>query len=113
MINNREIAELIAEWAFSILCRDLDLWALHLKMYTARYKSLSRNQPDLGEIGWKTAEKSWNASRTDFLRLSLSDLDLCPMTLQMHWDTVLANVYTPATFHQDRMKNDREIATSC
>ena len=35
------------------------------------------------------------------------------MTMQMHRDTVLANVYTPAKFHQDRMKNDREIVTAC
>ena len=34
------------------------------------------------------------------------------MTIQMHRDTVLDNVFTRARFHQDRMKNDREIATS-
>ena len=34
------------------------------------------------------------------------------MTLQMHIYTVFANVYTPAKFHQYRMKNDREMATS-
>ena len=57
-------------------------------------------------------EKSCNASRTDFQRLSLLDLDLCFLTLQMHLDTVLSNVYISAKFHQHRMKNDREIATS-
>ena len=63
-------------------------------------------------IGRKTSEKSCNASRTDFQRLSPRDLDLCPMTLQMQIYTVFANVYTPAKFHQYRMKNDRENATS-
>ena len=58
------------------------------------------------------AEKSCNASRTDFQRLSPRDLDLCFMTMQMHLDTVLPNIYTSAKVHQDRMKNDREIATS-
>ena len=47
-----------------------------------------------------------------FKILSPRDIDLCPMTMQMHRNTVLANVYTSAKFHQDRMKNDREIATS-
>ena len=34
------------------------------------------------------------------------------MALQMQMNTRMANVYTPAKFHYDRMKNDREIATS-
>ena len=34
------------------------------------------------------------------------------MALQMQMNTTFANVYTPAKFHRDRMKNDREIATS-
>ena len=34
------------------------------------------------------------------------------MALQMQMKTIFANVYTPAQFHQDRMKNDREMATS-
>ena len=34
------------------------------------------------------------------------------MALQMQMNTTFANVYTPAKFHHDRMKNDREIATS-
>ena len=32
--------------------------------------------------------------------------------MQMHRDTVLANVYTPTKYHQDRMKSDREIANA-
>ena len=39
----------------------------------------------------ETPEKSWNASRTDFQRLSPRDLDLCLMILQMHKYNVLAN----------------------
>ena len=74
--------------------------------------SLSIDRLNLRWIGRKTPEKSCNASRTDFQRLSPRDLDLCPMALQMHMYTIFANVYTPAKFHQDRMKNDREIATS-
>ena len=74
--------------------------------------SLSIDRLNLRPIGRKTSEKSCKASRTDFQRLSPRDLDLCPMTLQMHRYTVFANVYTPAKFHQDRMKNDRDIATS-
>ena len=74
--------------------------------------SLSIDRLNLKPIGQKTPEKSCNASRTDFQRLSPRDLDLCPMTLQMQMYTVFANVYTTAKFHQDRMKNDREIATS-
>ena len=73
------------------------------------YMSLSIDRLNLRRIGQKTPEKSCNASRTNFQRLS--PLDLCPMTLQMHKYTVFTNVYTPAKFHQDRMKNDREIAT--
>ena len=34
------------------------------------------------------------------------------MVLQMQMNTTFANVYAPAKFHHDRMKNDREIATS-
>ena len=63
-------------------------------------------------IGQKTPEKSCNATRTYFQKLSPRDLDLCPMALQMQMNTTFANVYTPAKFHQYRMKNDREIATS-
>ena len=74
--------------------------------------SLSIDRLNLRPIGRKTPEKSCNASRTDFQRMSPRDLDFCPMTLQMHKYTVYANVYTPAKFHQDRMKNDREMATS-
>ena len=76
------------------------------------YMSLSIYRLNLKPIGRKTSEKSCNASRTDFQRLSPRDLDLCPMTLQAHRYTVFAYVYTPAKFHQDRMKNDGEIATS-
>ena len=75
------------------------------------YMSLSVDRLNLRPIGRKAPEKSCNASRTDFQRLSSRDLDLCPMTLQMHRYTVFANVYTPAKLHHDRMKNDREIAT--
>ena len=39
------------------------------------YKSLSTNASNLREIGWKTAEKWSNASRTDFQRLFPRDLD--------------------------------------
>ena len=34
------------------------------------------------------------------------------MALQMQMNTTFANVYTPAKFHRDGMKNDREITTS-
>ena len=76
------------------------------------YMSLSIDRLNWRPIGRKTSEKSCNASRTDFQRLSPRDLDLCPMTLQMHIYTVFANVYTLAKFHQYRMKNDREIPLS-
>ena len=76
------------------------------------YLSLSIDRLNLKRIGQKTPEKSCNASRNDFQRLSPRDLDLWPMALQMQMNTTFANVYTPAKFHQDRMKNDREIATS-
>ena len=76
------------------------------------YLSLSIDRLNLKRIGQKTPEKSCNASRTDFQRLSPGDLDLWPMALQMQMNTTFANVYTPAKFHHDRMKNDREIATS-
>ena len=76
------------------------------------YMSFSIDRLNLRPIGRKTPETSCNASRTDFQRLSPRDLDLCPMTLQTQRYTVFANGYTPAKFHQDRMKNDREIATS-
>ena len=76
------------------------------------YMFLSIERLNLRRIRRKTPEKSCNASRTDFQRLSPRDLDLCPMTMQMHRYNALANVYTPAKFHQDRIKNDREIATS-
>ena len=74
--------------------------------------SLSIDRLNWRPIRRKTSEKSCNASKTDFQRLSPRDLDLCPLTLQMHIYTVFTNVYTPAKFHQCRMKNDREIATS-
>ena len=74
------------------------------------FMSLSIDRQNLRRIGRKTSEKSCNASRTDFQRLS--PLDLCPMIRQMHKYTALANVYTLAKCNQDRMKNDREIATS-
>ena len=74
--------------------------------------SLSIDKLNLRRIGRKTPEKSCNACRTDFQSLPPRDLDLCPMALQMHRYTTLANVYTPAKFHNNRMKNDREIATS-
>ena len=74
--------------------------------------SLSIDRLNLRRIEQKTSEKSCNASKTDFQRLSPRDLDLYPMTLKMHRNSVFANVYTPTKFHQDRMKNDREIATS-
>ena len=79
------------------------------------YKSLSTNRPHLWEIWWQTAEKWWNACRTDFQRLYPRDLYLCSMTIQMHRETVISYIilyYTPAKFHRDRIKNDREIATS-
>ena len=76
------------------------------------YLSLSIDRLNLKRIGQKTAEKSCNASRTNFQRLSPRDLDLWPMALQMQTNTTFANVYTPAKFHHDRMKNDREIVTS-
>ena len=76
------------------------------------YLSLSIDRLNLKRMGQKTPEKSCNASRTDFQRLSPRDLDLWPMALQMQMNTTFANVYTPAKFHHDRMKNDREIATS-
>ena len=76
------------------------------------YLSLSIDRLNLKRIGQKTPEKSCNARRTDFQRLSPRDLDLWPMALQMQMNTTFANVYTPAKFHHDRMKNDREIATS-
>ena len=64
------------------------------------YLSLSINRLNLKRIGQKTPEKSCNASRTDFQRLSPRDLDLWPMALQMQMNTTFANVYTPAKFHQ-------------
>ena len=76
------------------------------------YLSLSIDILNLKRIGQKTPEKSCNASRTDFQRLSPRDLGLWPMALQMQMDTTFANVYTPAKCHHDRMKNGREIATS-
>ena len=76
------------------------------------YLSLSIDRLNLKRIGQKTPEKSCNARRTDFQRLSPRDLDLWPMVLQMQMNTTFANVYTPAKFRHDRMKNDREIATS-
>ena len=76
------------------------------------YKSLSTYRPNLREMAWKTAEKWWNPSRTNFQRLSPRNIDLCSMTMQMQRRTVLSYVYTSAEFHQDRMKNNREIATS-
>ena len=76
------------------------------------YLSLSIGRLNLKRIGQKTPEKSCNARRTDFQRLSPRDLDLWPMVLQMQVNTTFANVYTPAKFHHDRMKNEREIATS-
>ena len=91
---------------------DLELWSSNPKMYTALLQSLSTNKPNLRQIGWKTAEKWWNTSWTNFQRSSPRDLGLCSMTMQMHRETVSTNVYTSAKFHQDRMKNDREIATS-
>ena len=62
------------------------------------YKSLSTNRPKWRERSDErnTAEKWWNGSRTDFQRFSSRGLDLCPMNMQMHRDTVLAHVYTPA-----------------
>ena len=72
-------------------------------------KSLFTNIPDLREIGWHVAEKLWHENKTGFQRLSHRDLNLCSMTKQMHRDTVS---YTSVKFHQDRMKNDRKIATS-
>ena len=74
--------------------------------------SLSIDRLNLKPIGQKTPEKSCNATRTDFQRLSPRDFDLCTMILQMQRYTVFAKVYTTTKFHQDRMKNDREIATS-
>ena len=68
------------------------------------YLSLSIDRLNLKRIGQKTPEKSCNASRNDFQRLSPRDLDLWPMALQMQMNTTFANVYTPAKFHQDRMK---------
>ena len=76
------------------------------------YLSLSIDRLNLKRIGQKTPEKSCKSRRTDFQRLSPRDLDLWPMALQMQMNTTFANVYTPAKFHHDRMKNDREIATS-
>ena len=101
----------IAEKVFSILCPcDLDLWTAHLKMYTALLHVIIYIH--LRRIGRKKPEKSCNASRTHFQRLSPLDLDLCSMAPQMHMYTTFANVYTPAKFHHERMKNDREIATT-
>ena len=68
------------------------------------YLSLSIDRLNLKRIGQKTPEKSCNASRTDFQRLSPRDLDLWPMALRMQMNTTFANVYTPAKFHHDRMK---------
>ena len=68
------------------------------------YLSLSIDRLNLKRIGQKTPEKSCNARRTDFQRLSPRDLDLWPMVLQMQMNTTFANVYTPAKFHHDRME---------
>ena len=76
------------------------------------YLLLPIDRLNLRRIERQTPEKSCNASRPDFPRLSPHDLDLWPMALQMQMNTTFANVYTPAKFHHDRMKNDREIATS-
>ena len=76
--------------------------------------SLSIDRLNLRRIGQKRLRNRGRLvqCRTDFQRVSSRHLDLCHMTLQMQMYTVLANVYTPAKFHQYRMKNDREIATS-
>ena len=91
----------------------VSLWPWPLTCATQLfYMSLSIHTLNLRPIGRKTPEKSCNASMTDFQRLSPCDLDLCPMALQMHRCTVFANAYILAKFHPDRMKYDREIATS-
>ena len=73
------------------------------------YTSLSTETLNLRQIRRKTPEKSCNASRTDFQRLSPRDVDLCPMTLQMHRYTALANVYTPAKFHYGQLKMTEKL----
>ena len=76
------------------------------------YLLLPIDRLNLRRIEQQTPEKSCNANRPDFPRMSPHDLDLWPMALQIQMNTIFANVYTPAKFHHDRMKNDREIATS-
>ena len=71
------------------------------------YMSLSIDRLNLKPIGQKSPE-----NRVTQLGQNFKDCLLVAMTLQMQRYTVFANVYTPAKFHQDRMKNDREIATS-
>ena len=103
-----------------MLNRHFLLWVLVTLIFDLRtskciqlfYLSLSIDRLNLKRIGQKTPEKSCNARRTAFQRLSPRDLDLWPMALQMQMNTTFANVYTPAKFHHDRLKNDREIATS-
>ena len=77
--------------------------------------SLSIDKLNLRRILQNTSVKSCNASKTNFQSLSPRGLDHYPMILQMHRHSAFANVYTPAKFNQDRMKNDREIgcASGC
>ena len=58
------------------------------------YLSLSIDRLNLKRIGQKKPEKSCNARRVDFQRLSPRDLDLWPMALQIQMNTTFANVYT-------------------
>ena len=69
------------------------------------YLSLSIDRLNLKLIGQKTPEKSCNASRTDFQRLSPRDLDLWPMALQMQMNTTFANVYTPSRSDEKWQRN--------
>ena len=112
--------KMVHNWLLKLLNRHFIFCVLVTLIFELRtskciqlfYLSLSIDRLNLKRVGQKTPEKSCNASRTDFQRLSPRDLDLWPMALQMQMNTTFANVYTPAKFQHDRMKNDREIATS-